>query len=82
MKNILADYEEASDQLMNYHKSEAFFSRNSSASGKYFILNLLGFREGLPNGNKYLGLSSLICRNKKVAFKFVKDMLWRKINSW
>ena len=30
----------------------------------------------------YLGLPSLIGKNKKVIFSFVKDKAWRKIQGW
>lgn len=32
--------------------------------------------------DKYLGLPSMIGRSKKDMFKFIKDQVWRKINSW
>ncbi|CAJ2647159.1 unnamed protein product [Trifolium pratense] len=31
---------------------------------------------------KYLGLPSLIGRSKKATFNFIKDRVWKKINSW
>jgi hypothetical protein len=31
---------------------------------------------------KYLGLPSMIGRSKKAIFNFIKDRVWKKINSW
>ena len=31
---------------------------------------------------KYLGLPSMIGRSKKATFNFIKDRVWKKINSW
>jgi hypothetical protein len=31
---------------------------------------------------KYLGLPSMIGRNKQATFSFIKDRVWQKINSW
>lgn len=32
--------------------------------------------------NLYLGLPSMIGCSKKSLFKFIKDRIWKKINSW
>jgi hypothetical protein len=31
---------------------------------------------------KYLGLPSMIGRSRKAIFSFIKDRIWKKINSW
>jgi len=31
---------------------------------------------------KYLGLPSMIGRDRKAAFAYIKDRVWQKINSW
>lgn len=81
MKRILCSYEAASGQAINFQKSELFCSRNTSVELKDRIGNILGVRQVLGTG-KYLGLPSMIGRNKKAMFSFLKDRIWNKINSW
>ncbi|MCH80906.1 replication protein A 70 kDa dna-binding subunit, partial [Trifolium medium] len=81
MKNILSTYEKASGQAISLPKSEIFRSRNVPQSLKNSIANLLGAQAVLGTG-KYLGLPSMVGRSKKATFNFIKDRVWRKINSW
>jgi hypothetical protein len=81
MKNILATYEEASGQTINLQKSELFCSRNTPDNLKNLIATTLGVRQVLGTC-KYLGLPSMIGRSKHATFKFIKDRIWNKINSW
>ncbi|PNX79261.1 ribonuclease H [Trifolium pratense] len=41
----------------------------------------MGVRHVLGTGN-YLGLPSMIGRKKKDVFAFIKDRIWKRINSW
>jgi hypothetical protein len=41
----------------------------------------MGVRHVLGTGN-YLGLPSMIGRKKKEIFAFIKDRIWKRINSW
>lgn len=43
--------------------------------------NLLGVHNSFE-GSKYLDLPCLIGRSKKALFNFLKDRLWRQVNSW
>ena len=81
MRNILSVYEKASGQAVNLQKSEIFCSRNVSTAGHNNIANILGVKVVLGTG-KYLGLPSMIGRSKKATFNFIKDRVWKKINSW
>jgi len=81
MKNILATYEEALGQAINLQKSELFCSRNTPDELKNLIATTLGVRQVLGTG-KYLGLPSMIGRSKHATFKFIKDRILNKINSW
>jgi len=45
------------------------------------IVDILGVRAVLGTG-KYLGFPSMIGRSKKATFGFIKDRIWKNINSW
>jgi len=81
MKNILAVYEQASGQAINFQKSAIFFSRNVPQDKQNNITNILEVQAVLGTG-KYHGLPSMIGRSKKATFNFIKDRIWKRINSW
>jgi hypothetical protein len=41
----------------------------------------MGVRQVLGTGT-YLGLPSMVGRSKRATFAYIKDRIWRKINSW
>lgn len=77
MKNILSVYEQASGQSINLQKSEVFFSSNVPQASCSNLASILGVNQRLGAGN-YLGLPSLIGRNRKAIFNFIKDTVWKK----
>jgi len=79
--NILRVYQDASEQEINLAKFEVLISRNISQAGQADLASILGVRHALGTC-KYLGMSSMIGRSKKATFSFIKDRVWRKINSW
>jgi hypothetical protein len=79
--SILKTYEEASGQEINLTKSEVFFSRNLSIAAQEDLSRIMGVRHVLGTGN-YLGLPSMIGRKKRDIFAYIKDRIWRRINSW
>ncbi|CAJ2636114.1 unnamed protein product [Trifolium pratense] len=81
MKNILSTYEAASGQAINLQKSEIYCSRNVSSAIQNSVSNILGVQQVLGTG-KYLGLPSMVGRSRKATFRFIKDRIWKKINSW
>jgi hypothetical protein len=81
MKHILATYAAASGQSINLLKSELFCSRNVQTPLQNSISNILGVQQVLGMG-KYLGLPSMIGRSRKATFNFIKDRIWKRINSW
>ncbi|XP_058748658.1 uncharacterized protein LOC131621615 [Vicia villosa] len=81
MKSILTTYEEASGQAINFQKSEFYCSRNVDSVLKNLMAGTLGVQQVLGT-EKYLGVPSMIGRNRKATFKFIKDKIWKKINSW
>jgi ribonuclease HI len=81
LMNILKTYEEASGQEINLTKSEVFFSRNLTMAAQEDLSRIMGVRHVIGTG-KYLGLPSMIGRKKKEVFAFIKDRIWKRINSW
>lgn len=81
MKRILQIYEEASDQSINYAKSEVSFSRSVEQGVQQSLAEALSVRAALGT-EKYLGVPSLIGRSKKNTFAYVKDRVWKHISSW
>ncbi|PNY14675.1 ribonuclease H [Trifolium pratense] len=81
LMRILKTYGEASGQEINLTKSEVFFSRNLSIADQEDLSKIMGVKHVLGTGN-YLGLPSMIGRKKKHIFAFIKDRIWKRINSW
>ena len=78
---ILKTYEEASRHEINSSKSEVFFSRNMSEAAHEDLSRIIGVRHVMGTG-KYLGLPSMIGRDKRSVFSFIKDHIWNRINAW
>lgn len=70
-----------SSQEINMTKSEVFFNHNISRPTQVDLAHIMGVRKVLGT-DMYLGLPSMIGRSKKANFVFVKDCIWKKINSW
>lgn len=81
VKQILETYEHASGQSINYFKSGKKISKNTRQDNKDVVSNMLGVRVTLGTG-KHLGLASMIGRNRKSTFKYIRDRVWKKLNSW
>ena len=60
-------YEAASGQKVNNDKTSLFFSSNTSFETQESIKQALG-AETVPKYKKYLGVPSIVGRNKKAAF--------------
>ena len=81
MHSILSEYEKISCQVVNVQKSGIFFSSNVSEDLKSNISNILGVHAPLNTG-RYLGLPSLIGRNQKVIFAFLRERMLKRIQGW
>jgi len=81
MKNILSTYELASGQAISLPKYEIYCSRNVPDDLKSNITGILGVQVVMGTC-KYLGLPSMIGRDRTAVFSYVKDRVWQKINSW
>jgi len=78
---ILKTYEEASGQEINSSKSEVFFSHKMSGAAQEDLSRIIGVRHVMGTG-KYLRLPSMIGRDKRSIFSFIKDRIWKRINAW
>ncbi|GAU48531.1 hypothetical protein TSUD_98640 [Trifolium subterraneum] len=81
LMRILHTYETASGQEVNLVKSEVFISRNMSQAAKEDLSRILGVKLVLGT-SIYLGLPSMVGRSKKAIFSYIKDRIWKRINSW
>lgn len=81
LMELLNTYVDASDQEINMNKSEVFFGWNLSKPAQEDIARIMGVRHVMGT-RKYLGLPSMIGRSKKATFSFIKDHIWKWINSW
>lgn len=58
-----------------------FFGKSISLETREHIKEELGVPE-IRKYEKYLGLPSLVGRNKKASFNYIKEWIWRKIQGW
>ena len=69
---ILHIYERSSGQQINIDKTTIFFSKSTSEEEKLLIKDTLGVAE-IRHYETYLGLPSLIGKNKKASFNSIKE---------
>lgn len=81
MKSILEIYENALGHTLNQNKSEVTFSGNICVKDRNRLAASMGVRLAIDS-YKYLGLPSMVGRNKKSTFGYVKDRVWKHITSW
>lgn len=79
--DCLNHYEAASGQQINFGKLSISFSANVSNELNNDICK--GLRVNFTNNHgKYLGLPSLIGRNKYEVFEFIKEKAWNRMKGW
>lgn len=76
--DILETYWKWSGQQINTSKTTIFLSHITLEDSKQFIKEALGILE-IRQYEKYLGLPSLIGRNKKASFHYIKEKVWKKL---
>lgn len=81
IKDVINSFTEASGQTVNYSKSSISFSKNVNENCRRAICGVLVIQEGNLSGN-YLGLPSLIGRNKREILGFIKNKVVCRIKSW
>ncbi|XP_037491160.1 uncharacterized protein LOC105631710 [Jatropha curcas] len=74
-------YEAASGQAVNWQKSGIFFSSNTYELDKTAVTGVFGVIAPLNHG-RYLGLPSLIGRERRRIFSFLKDRVRKLVNGW
>lgn len=81
IQHCLFLYEKTTGQQVNFQKSNIHFSRNTLRSVMESVSQFLQVQESGENF-VYLGLPSFVGRNKNEIFRYVKDKVWSRMQSW
>ncbi|XP_019156592.1 PREDICTED: uncharacterized protein LOC109153209 [Ipomoea nil] len=81
IKECLDVYSSASGQLINYDKSSAVFTCNTIAFSRNIVTDLIGVHEAKDLG-RYLGLPSVLGRNKIAIFRYIEEKVRARIGLW
>ncbi|CAL1385032.1 unnamed protein product [Linum trigynum] len=81
LKEILKLYESESGQLVNFTKSEIYYSSNIKEDKRRDLCADMGIRE-VDKLAKYLGLPTMIGRSKKVVFQRLQERFRSKLTNW
>ena len=81
IKLILEQYERASGQQINRDKTTIFFSKSTPVPTQNAIKESLNVPI-IRQYEKYLGLPSLIGRNRAESFAQIKERVWHKLKGW
>ena len=81
LENILETYERSSGQQLNREKTALFFSRNTPQTIQDTIKNRFGV-EIIRQHETYLGLPSLVGKEKCNTFRQLKERLANKLSGW
>ncbi|KAA3453713.1 reverse transcriptase [Gossypium australe] len=81
INDTLEVYAQYTGQEINFDKSGIFFSSNVEQNKREEVCRVLGVDRS-NKLEKYLGLPSMVGRNKRRAFKELKEKLTRRVSSW
>ena len=78
---ILSSYEKVSGQKLNREKTSLFFSKSTASDMQNFIMAEFGVAE-VKHYEDYLGLPTLVGRNKRASFDKLKQRVWKRLQGW
>ena len=79
--SILEKYCVASGQSINFSKSAAFFSPNTPETSKHYLCSRFRVQIMDPKA-RYLGMPSILSRNKSDMFSFILERVLNKMQGW
>ena len=77
----MCSYEKASGKQLNRNKTSLFFSKSTPPNILDQIKDSLGVQE-IKQYEKYLGLLSLVGKNKKASLLYIKERVLAKLQGW
>ena len=81
INEVLQTYANASGQCINMEKSSVYFSSNTQEGQKAEIVSMLGVKV-VDRFELYLGLPTMVGREKYQTFSYLKDRVWKKLQGW
>lgn len=81
LKGIFGVYEEASGQKINFDKSAMCFSPRIPRGDREACCAALDMTV-VPCHERYLGLPTVVGRDKKKLFRGLADRVWKRVNGW
>ena len=81
LQSELTLYEHASGQKVNGAKTNLFFGKSVPDSTKVALKNFLGVPE-IKEYEKYLGLPTVVGKNKNESLIYIKERIWSKLQEW
>ncbi|KAL8511165.1 hypothetical protein ACS0TY_017839 [Phlomoides rotata] len=68
-------------KLLTIQNMGCFFSKNVEDGLREVIKDIFGVHNSINTG-RYLGLASLVGRNKREIFNYIKERLSKKLQGW
>ena len=81
IQSILSNYEAASGQQVNLAKSSIVFSKGVADIDRSMLAEVLGVVV-VEKHDKYLGLPTVVGKNRTKTFSFIKSQLQNKLEGW
>ncbi|KAL0011121.1 hypothetical protein SO802_006229 [Lithocarpus litseifolius] len=81
IQELLDCYEKALGPQLNHNKTGLFFSKSTPPLISKQIKDALGVQE-MKQYEKYLGLPTLVGRNKKASLRYIKERIESKLQGW